>query len=112
MTLDYDPSRCYILDADHNVIQVSNEEMMAWKTSFDVRIVGRDTIERWDGQTVAVHTDFCLWKTYDQNTERYVHFETMIFGDTVLDQHFWQWQTWDEAVVGHQMICLLMWAMH
>jgi hypothetical protein len=84
----------YILNDDHEAVEV--DDIIQWARAFEssVRRVAQDTISGVRISTVFLGLDHG-WGSTPQL------FETMIFGGEY-DEHQVRYETWDEAVTGHK----------
>lgn len=83
----------YILDADHNVVEVDLPTWADWYENFDNRRVGYVETPRFEISTVFLAN----------GRQRNQLFETMLDDKRALGNRltFWRYSTWDEAVAGH-----------
>lgn len=91
----------YILDDQHNPIKCDDLfEWDRWMESAD-RVVARTTIDT-DVRvsTVFLGLDHSFWVRGEDESNKPIVFETMIFGGP-LDQYQERYATWEEAKIGH-----------
>lgn len=93
-------SKYYILDNNHNPVPATLTE---WAEMFEDP--ARKLVSCTMGGDITVSTVF-LGLNYNWGEGPPILFETMIFGGEH-DEDQWRYATWDEAVAGHKIACVL-----
>lgn len=84
----------YILDANHQVVEVDLETWADWYENFDNRRVAYTETPRFEISTVFLANG----RQRDQLFETMLHDKPKKIGNPLT---FWRYATWDEAVAGH-----------